>query len=228
MPKDKRPRPAIPYIQNASPAIGSRVKVWFDKVSKDLLIESETGAITRDIYGICLEDVAFDTESRLAAQCDALRQDAFSPSPERGRAPRWNVKYDRPRGGISTSTGGATRSGRSPRRARPISRHPMAASRPASPSIPSEPQTREQEMHDRIAAQNNQRRRIRHCVLTFLLGKVLLACTPRSLSTMVALWTRSTWQYASYRSGPVNMHTDRRSQPSEAASTAIRMFSQCS
>ncbi|MEQ8451614.1 hypothetical protein [Roseivivax sediminis] len=73
MPKDKRPKPAIPYIQNASPAIGSRVKVWFDKASKDLLIESETGAITRDIYGICLDDVAFDTETtaRGAVRCFA-------------------------------------------------------------------------------------------------------------------------------------------------------------
>ncbi|WP_048645258.1 hypothetical protein [Nitratireductor soli] len=73
MPKDKPAKPPIPYIQNASPAIGSRVKVWVDKASKDLLIESQTGAITRDIYGICLEDVVFSTEAtaRGAVRCFA-------------------------------------------------------------------------------------------------------------------------------------------------------------
>ncbi|MAN76609.1 MAG: hypothetical protein CML24_05320 [Rhizobiales bacterium] len=49
-------------MQNASPAIGNRIKAWFDKASEDLFIEIETGAITRDIYGMCLEDVVFDTE----------------------------------------------------------------------------------------------------------------------------------------------------------------------
>jgi len=63
MQRDKAVKPSIPYIQNAPPAIGGRVKVWFDKASKDLLIESETGAITRDTYGICLEDVVFATET---------------------------------------------------------------------------------------------------------------------------------------------------------------------
>lgn len=73
MPKDKPPKPAIPSIQRRPPAIGSCVKVWFDKASKDLLVASETGAITRDIYGICLEDVVFDTETtaRGAVRCFA-------------------------------------------------------------------------------------------------------------------------------------------------------------
>lgn len=73
MQKDKPVKPPIPYIQNTSPAIGSRVKVWFDKASKYLLIACETGTITRDIYGICLEDVMFDTETtaRGAVRCFA-------------------------------------------------------------------------------------------------------------------------------------------------------------
>lgn len=73
MPTDKLAKRAIPHIQRQPPAIGSRVKVWFDKASKDLLIESETGDITRDIYGICLEDVLFDAErtARGAVRCFA-------------------------------------------------------------------------------------------------------------------------------------------------------------
>ncbi|BCH19613.1 hypothetical protein [Mesorhizobium sp. L-2-11] len=76
--KFKPAKPPIPNIQNASPAIGSRVKVWFDKPSKDLLIESETGAITRDIYGICLEDVLFDTETTARENIQTLLRSTMS------------------------------------------------------------------------------------------------------------------------------------------------------
>ena len=88
MPKDKRPKPAIPSIQQQPPAIGSRVKVWFDKASKDLLIESETGAIARDIYGICLEDVVFDTETtaRGAVRCFATGRLLAVPGTREGTA----------------------------------------------------------------------------------------------------------------------------------------------
>ncbi len=86
MPKDKRPKPAIPSIQRQPPAIGSRVKVWFDKASKDILIESETGAIARDIYGICLEDVVFDTETtaRGAVRCFATGRLLVVPGTREG------------------------------------------------------------------------------------------------------------------------------------------------
>lgn len=71
VPKKKPTKPHIPYIQREPPAIGSRVKVWFDKGAKEFLIESETGAVTQDIYGICLGDVVFDTETtaRGAVRC---------------------------------------------------------------------------------------------------------------------------------------------------------------
>ena len=62
-PKKKPAKPHIPYIQKEPPAIGSRVKVWFDRGSREFLIKSEAGAVTRDIYGVCLEDVVFDTET---------------------------------------------------------------------------------------------------------------------------------------------------------------------
>lgn len=73
MPRQKPAKPSIPHIQRQPPAIGSRVKVWFDKTSKDLLIESETGELSRDIYGVCLADVVFDTETtaRGAIRCFA-------------------------------------------------------------------------------------------------------------------------------------------------------------
>jgi hypothetical protein len=32
----------MPFMQRQPPIVGSRIKVWLDKVSKDLLIENET------------------------------------------------------------------------------------------------------------------------------------------------------------------------------------------
>lgn len=65
-------KPAIPFIQKNPPALGTKVKVWFDKSSTHLLIESN-GTLARDIYGVCLEDVSFGTETTLrgAVRCFA-------------------------------------------------------------------------------------------------------------------------------------------------------------
>lgn len=62
-PRTKPSKPSIPFIQKEPPAVGSRVKVWFDKNSQELLVQSDGGAISKDIYGVCLGDALFDTET---------------------------------------------------------------------------------------------------------------------------------------------------------------------
>jgi len=143
MQKNKSAKPSIPNIQNASPAIGSCVKVWFDKASKDLLVASETGTITRDIYGICLEDVTFDTEAtaRGAVRCFAKGRFLAVPgtreSTEIEREIRQAAKghldfywWRDKEWPIATAR-------------QAYIAPPMADFRPALPSIPTEPQTRD-------------------------------------------------------------------------------------
>ena len=71
MSKTKSALPPVPFVQNRSPAIGTRIKVWFDKPSRNLLIEDEAGKVSQDIYGVCLGDVEFNVEttSRGAIRC---------------------------------------------------------------------------------------------------------------------------------------------------------------
>jgi len=68
---EQMPSEVIPWIGNSPPEIGSRVKVWFDKRSGDLIIETALGAKSRDIYGVCLSDAIFGTEKtpRGAVSC---------------------------------------------------------------------------------------------------------------------------------------------------------------
>ncbi|MFZ3481650.1 hypothetical protein [Sphingomonas sp. 3-13AW] len=43
--------------------VGKRVKVWYDRGARALLIEDHTSHRVRDIYGVCLEDVEFEVEA---------------------------------------------------------------------------------------------------------------------------------------------------------------------
>jgi len=60
-----------PWVSSRPPAIGSRVKVWFDKKEQQLLVETKQGERTRDIYGVCLGNAVFETEptARGAVRC---------------------------------------------------------------------------------------------------------------------------------------------------------------
>lgn len=67
------PQAFVPFLQQDPPALGSVVKVWFEKREKVLFIEGEGGRRWRDIYGVCLEDVQFSTDAtpRGATRCFA-------------------------------------------------------------------------------------------------------------------------------------------------------------
>lgn len=67
--------------------IGSRVKVWYDKSSKELLVQSDGGAISKDIYGVCLGDALFDTETsaRGAVRCFVVGTLLAVPSTREGQ-----------------------------------------------------------------------------------------------------------------------------------------------
>lgn len=69
----KAEKPKIFDIAKHPPPIGSRVKVWFDTKERQLLVEDEADRVSRDIYGMPLSDVVFDTETtpRGAVRCVA-------------------------------------------------------------------------------------------------------------------------------------------------------------
>ena len=69
----KAEKPKVFHIAKYPPPIGSRVKVWFDTKERQLIVEDETGRVTRDIYGMPLADVVFETEMtpRGAVRCVA-------------------------------------------------------------------------------------------------------------------------------------------------------------
>ena len=52
----------IPHVSRQPPEIGSRVKIYFDRKSGDLIIESPEGQRCRDFLGVCIGEAVFDTE----------------------------------------------------------------------------------------------------------------------------------------------------------------------
>lgn len=61
----------VAYVDRRPPEIGSRVKVWFDRRSGDLLVEASDGAVSKSIYNVCLGDAVFGAEqtTRGATRC---------------------------------------------------------------------------------------------------------------------------------------------------------------
>lgn len=94
-------KPTIFFITKYPPRIRSRVKVWFDKKEGDLMIEDETGQVTRDFYEVPLSDVVFETEtmSRGAIRCVAIGNILAIPSTSGYSETRHNI-IKQARGGM--------------------------------------------------------------------------------------------------------------------------------
>ncbi|TJV15862.1 hypothetical protein [Mesorhizobium sp.] len=51
-----------PYVKKGRPEPGSAVKVWFDKATRDLVVEMETGEALQSTFGVILKDAVFQVE----------------------------------------------------------------------------------------------------------------------------------------------------------------------
>ena len=71
----------VPYVDRQPPKIGSRVKVWFDRRSGDLLIETSDGMVSKSIYDVCLGEAVFETEPTVRGATRCVVRGAFLAIP---------------------------------------------------------------------------------------------------------------------------------------------------
>lgn len=68
-----------PYVKKGRPEPGSTVKVWFDKVAHDLVVEMENGESLQSTLGVILKDAVFQVEDDARGRPRCIVSGKFVP-----------------------------------------------------------------------------------------------------------------------------------------------------